>query len=246
MHMGANLHAKEINISERQGLELTSASRTKETREQNASSYNVIWSNPRKPRTAGRDGLSVQELKRIHAAGRFIFERGWAAVHVTVAAHHVDDEVSLRKTLREIKSRISDCQRRGGMKRQYSITVFEATCSTHAHILVAASPEAARLLRRISDSPKFSKFDDAGNAFIDTRKVTRRGIGSWCNYVSKEMSTWTRKTAGSHLPCYWRGRHRLEMGGDRVRLSRPLKADLERYGAIQAYHQTYAKRADKA
>lgn len=143
------------------------------------------------------------------------------AVFVTVEAHD-QDERTARALIRKVKSDICQLQARAGLPK-YCIEVLEAKHSVHSH-LIAVLP--------FEDAKRLENYSYGGN-------ITRRGIravtdmSGLTDYLLKEIVKPSPKPLG-------------EGGGDRVRLSKALRAELVAAGLIPAdVKSTYASRSLK-
>ena len=112
----------------------------------------------------------------------------------------------------------------------YSVAVFETKGGLHAHITFIGTRDVAR---RLQSSSVFA---------IDVRPVTDSN-GLVRKYLSKERTP--QAGYGREYLLGWRlkGSHRLEGGGDRVRLSRALERDAIEAGYVDAWQHTNARRS---
>ena len=113
----------------------------------------------------------------------------------------------------------------------YSVLTFETRGGLHAHIVFIGVPEIARRLRRA-----------VFGSFVEVSRVTDPG----ClvrKYLAKERTPQAGYRRNHLLGGRLKGSHRLDGGGDRVRLSRALERDAIEAGAVRPWRHTNAKRA---
>ena len=112
----------------------------------------------------------------------------------------------------------------------YSVITFEGRNGLHAHIVFIGTTEIAR---RLKASRQFG-------GVIDVRRVTDpHGL---FKYLAKERTPQAGYRREHVLGGRLNGSHRLEGGGDRVRLSRQLERDAIDFGYVKPWRHTYAKR----
>jgi hypothetical protein len=112
---------------------------------------------------------------------------------------------------------------------RYSLVVFETLPKLHAHIIFIGNREIAGALNR-----------SEACAGANVAPVTQvEGLAK--NYLVKErvpQASFGRTDLGGRI----RGSHKIEGGGDRVRLSRELERDAIGSGLIQDWQHTNGKR----
>jgi hypothetical protein len=111
----------------------------------------------------------------------------------------------------------------------YSALVFETRPKLHAHIVFVGNPEIAARLKRSEicqgcDVEPVSDPDGLSKSYLIKERTPQAG--------------YRRSDLGGRI----RGRHPIEGGGDRVRLSRELERDAIEAGLIQNWQHTNAKR----
>ena len=112
----------------------------------------------------------------------------------------------------------------------YSVITFEGRNGLHAHIVFIGTSEIAR---RLKASRQFG-------GVIDVRRVTDpHGL---FKYLAKERTPQAGYRREHVFGGRLNGSHRLEGGGDRVRLSRQLERDAIDFGYVKPWRHTYAKR----
>ncbi len=112
----------------------------------------------------------------------------------------------------------------------YNVTVFETRSAIHAHIIFIGNSSIAQRLRE-------SKFGSK----IEVAPVTNESDLA-LKYLAKERTPqagYRLTNLGGRLS----GSHRLEGGGDRVRLSRELERDAIDAGVIRPWIHTNARRS---
>jgi hypothetical protein len=114
----------------------------------------------------------------------------------------------------------------------YSVTVLETRGGLHAHIAFIGTRDIAG---RLQSSSAFEEL-------IDVRPVTDSN-GLVRKYLSKERTSQAGYGREHLLGGRLRGAHRLEGGGDRVRLSRALERDAIEAGYVDAWQHSNARRS---
>jgi hypothetical protein len=114
----------------------------------------------------------------------------------------------------------------------YSVAVLETRGGLHAHITFIGTREIAR---RLQSSSAFGEL-------IDVRPVTDSN-GLVHKYLSKERTPQAGYGREHLLGGRLKGSHRLEGGGDRVRLSRALERDAIEAGYVDAWPHSNARRS---
>jgi hypothetical protein len=179
-------------------------------------------------RTVALHGMTGPELNRLSDAVRFMelhcqAKRGlwWLHTHKGTA----------RYTVAAIQKRITRLQVEHGL-RPYSVTTFETRGGLHAHIAFIGNREIAERLKRST----------AFGEFIQVDRVTDPG-GVARAYLAKERTPQAGYRRQDVLGGRLRGSHRLDGGGDRVRLSRDLERDAISAGYVEPWHHTNARRS---
>jgi hypothetical protein len=180
-------------------------------------------------RTTAPHGMTSAEVRRLSGAVRFMDlyrKRGqsgfwWATTN----------KGTTRNLIGDVWKRIGKLQGRSGI-RQYSVTVFEASGGTHAHILFLGNEDIAR---RLKGSSIFGGLIHVAPVTDPTRLAQK--------YLTKERTP--QAAYGRQHACGGRirGSHRLEGGGDRVRLSRNLERDAVGAGYVDTWAHTNARRS---
>jgi hypothetical protein len=180
-------------------------------------------------RTVAKHGISGLEIERLDSAVRFMQKhcrsrraRLW---WVTV------NKGSTRNDIAAIQKRITRLQVVENLP-PYNATTFETRGGLHAHIIFIGNPEIARRLE------KSSAFGDIIKAtpVTDPDGLTRE-------YLAKERTPQAGYGREYMLGGRIKGSHRLEGGGDRIRLSRQLKQDAMRAGWVKPWQPTNARRS---
>lgn len=177
-------------------------------------------------RTVAPHGLTSAELKRLNGA-----------VHLMKRRVRIEGEIwwlttpkgSTRESIANIQKRITRLQ--GGQEfHRYTVLVFETRPQLHAHMILIGNLEIARALRR----SVFGR-DCCVERADDVDGLVKR-------YLAKERTPQAghlRSDLGGRLS----GSHRIEGGGDRVRLSRELARDAVEAGLVDEWRRTNAKRS---
>ena len=135
---------------------------------------------------------------------------------------------STRHEIAACQKSITRAQKACGLP-QYSAWVFETRSQLHAHFLFVGNRKVAAALRR-------SRLCIGA----EIKRVT--DIGGLKKYLAKERTPQAghkRRDLGGRIG----GSHRLEGGGDRVRLSRQLERDAIEAGLVDPWKHTNAKRS---
>jgi hypothetical protein len=192
-------------------------------------------------RTVARyaNGMSGHEIDRISKAAHFMRKFG-TPVFITTEDHDADER-SGRRLFSQVKNHTvkkqRDFQRELGRPfPAYWAEVLESEYAVHQHLIsvVPVGRFARRLIASLEASRLFGQNIKAKPAY-DVNELVR--------YLCKEATTQAHYAKGFSFhrnP----GAHRLgKGGGDRVRLSRSLEADLILGGEIERYRKTYVSRA---
>jgi hypothetical protein len=135
---------------------------------------------------------------------------------------------STRSEIAAIQKRITRLQDDHGLYG-YSAWIFETKPKLHAHIVFVGNPEIAAALKRSAvcrgcDVDFVSDPDGLAKNCLSKERTPQAGYG--------------RSDLGGRI----RGSHRIEGGGDRVRLSRELERDAIEAGLVNDWRHTNAKR----
>jgi hypothetical protein len=143
----------------------------------------------------------------------------------------------MRALIRDFKSDLARAQQRADLPACYYIEILEGKPAVHSNILFPLDgPNAARD-RRIASLLRSVKFQGDELDIQDARDAN-----GWLAYCSKERVTQARWVGGvGNLAKRLRGSHRLGAGGgDRLRLSKALMAQLLDEGLVRPYRRRYA------
>jgi hypothetical protein len=180
-------------------------------------------------RTVAKHGISGPEIERLDGAVRFMQKycqsrraRLW---WLTV------NKDSTRNEIAAIQKRTTRLQVLENLP-SYNVTTFETRGGLHAHIIFIGNHEVARRLENSA-------------AFGDIVKVAtvRNPDGLVRRYLVKERTPQSGYRREHMLGGRIGGSHRLEGGGDRVRLSRELKRHAIRAGWVMPWQPTNAMRS---
>jgi hypothetical protein len=136
-----------------------------------------------------------------------------------------------RSAIADLGKRITRLQSRYNLPA-YRVVVLETRGGLHAHMVFIGTGDIAGHLQ------KSSVF--AG--LIDVRPVTDAG-GLVRKYLSKERTPQAGYRREHMLGGRLKGSHRLEGGGDRVRLSRELERDAIEGGYVEPWRHSNARRS---
>jgi len=141
------------------------------------------------------------------------------------------DKGTVRSTISDIQKRITRLQIEHGL-RPYNVTTFETRGGLHAHIVFLGNREIAE---RLKSSTAFGEF-------IQVDPVTDP-VGLVREYLAKERTPQAGYARHHMLGGRLRGSHRLDGGGDRVRLSRDLERDAIDASYVEQWKHTNARRS---
>ena len=158
----------------------------------------------------------------------------------------------VRAMTRRVRSDVALRQRRAGMRRVLMTTVFEARDRKkrekfNSHI-VAVMPDVSARDKAINGLNGLSAYVGMAAGYSESSfPVFAEPVTKWApltTYLAKEATPQAAyrkgiRRVGGSIPLGARG-------GDRVVLSRDLRAALEQSGKIEPYRRTYAKRLPKA
>jgi hypothetical protein len=136
-----------------------------------------------------------------------------------------------RSTISNIQKRITRLQFEYGL-RPYRVTTFETRGGLHAHIVFLGNRE---IIERLKKSTAFGEFVRV-DAVTDPGRLARK-------YLAKERTPQAGYRRELLLGGRLRGSHRLDGGGDRVRLSRDLERDALSAGYVEPWQHTNARRS---
>jgi hypothetical protein len=136
-----------------------------------------------------------------------------------------------RAAIADIQKRITRLQVEHGL-RPYNATTFETRGGMHAHIAFIGNRE---IVERLKSSAAFGEFIQV-DPVTDPAGITRK-------YLAKERTPQAGYGREGMLGGRLRGSHRLDGGGDRVRLSRDLERDAIDAGYVERWQHTNARRS---
>jgi hypothetical protein len=179
-------------------------------------------------RTVAPHGITGAELNRLSDAVRFMqlhcqVGRGLWWLHTRKGTQ--------RYAIAAIQKRITRLQVEHGL-RPYNVTTFETRGGLHAHIAFIGNREIAGRLKRSTSFGEFIQVDPVSDPGGLARK-----------YLAKERTPQAGYRRERVLGGRLRGSHRLDGGGDRVRLSRDLERDAISAGYVEPWQHTNARRS---
>jgi len=180
-------------------------------------------------RTTAPHGITGPELERLSGSVRFLTlhcQGRRSALWLATTNKHAS-----RSAIADVWKRITRLQTKYDLPA-YSVAVLETRGGLHAHITFIGTRDIAR---RLQSSPVFT-------GQIDVRPVTDPN-GLARKYLSKERTPQAGYGREYMLGGRLKGSHRLEGGGDRVRLSRALERDAIEAGYVDAWQHSNARRS---
>jgi hypothetical protein len=180
-------------------------------------------------RTTALHGITGPELERLSGAVRFLTlhcQRRRSALWLATT-----NKGAARPAIADVWKRITRLQTKYDLPA-YSVAVLETRGGLHAHITFIGTRAIAR---RLQSSSVFGEL-------IDVRLVTDPN-GLARKYLSKERTPQAGYGREHLLGGRLKGSHRLEGGGDRVRLSRALERDAIEAGYVDAWQHSNARRS---
>jgi len=184
------------------------------------------------------NGLSKPEIERLSKAAHFMRRHG-TPIFITTEDHDAE-EGDARALFSKVKNHLVRIQRDFGQRIDqpvpaYYAEVLEGEYSVHHHLIgvVPVGRFARETIERLKSSQLYGDNLNAETAY-DVNRLVR--------YLSKEATTQAHYGLGGGFRRN-KGSHALgQGGGDRVRLSDALEADMIREGLIEPYRKTYASR----
>lgn len=190
-------------------------------------------------RTTAPHGQSPGEVDRVNGVVEALRSLKVSLFALTVAAHG-RPTAEIRRIVGEALRHIQQEQRRAGAPRVYWMSVWHADPRPHAHILAAFPPgEGMRRLKNVQDRPTFARHDRPGGGRCI--KV-QPALPDWVPYVLEERTP--QANFGDRKGRRRKGSHRLDGGGDRVRMSADLRADAIARGWVTDWKRTNARRSE--
>jgi hypothetical protein len=181
-------------------------------------------------RTVQPHGMSGPELERLAGAVHFMeahFHRQRAGLWLATT-----DKGTARAVIANIWKRITRQQRKHNLP-QYSVVVFEGAAGRlHAHITFTGNRDIGRHL----------KASAAFGSMVSVQPVTDLD-GLVRGYLAKERTPQAGYGRNHLLGGRLRGSHRLDGGGDRVRLSVALERDAIAARQIAPWEHSNARRS---
>jgi hypothetical protein len=171
-------------------------------------------------------------MKRLFAAA-FWIERQGEAVLLSTPGRADNDARAMRVLSDRLKSHYCRFSSLNELTPRW-VEVWETRPGLHSHIICGVPHDKARALRKSLLRSKLL-------AEVHARTVyDRQGL---VEYLFGEMSSTARFSSGRPMR---KGSYKLPGGGDRVRLSRALKAELLDANLIEQWPKTNARRVSKA
>jgi hypothetical protein len=176
--------------------------------------------------------MTGPELERLSGAVRFMQLHCWPSRGRRQRAlwWATVNKGSRRKLIADVQKRITRSQKLLGLP-PYNTTVFESRGGLHAHIVFIGNSEIAIRLQR---SAAF------GTSIVVEPVTDAEALVT--EYLAKERTPQAGYRRSHLLGGRIGGSHRLDGGGDRVRLSRDLERDAIEVGYVEPWVHTNAKR----
>lgn len=198
----------------------------------------VCRETPRRTVSEYENGLSQDEIKRCNNASKFL-ERTKLPLFWAVVG---DDTLNMqsgeaRREFDRFLRYLSQKQERKGFPK-YSITVLESSGGLHANIVFVGNEEIAKSLCR-----SFGNYMRSGYGQSKAMQPVTDIMSLATHYLSKERTTQANYALGWSSKTRVSGSHKIEGGGDRVRLSPALAAAAIADGFVEPWAKTRAKRA---
>jgi hypothetical protein len=181
-------------------------------------------------RTVAKHGITGREIKRLDGATHFMAKHCPRSGQLFFASVH---HASSRDLIANIQKRITKLQN-GADLPPYSVWVFENSGGLHAHIIFVGDSSGS-IANRLERSATFG-------ALLNVAPVTDLA-GLTREYLVKERTPQAGYQRQHVLGGRMKGSHRLEGGGDRVRLSRGLERDAIEAGHVDPWQHTNARRS---
>ena len=179
-------------------------------------------------RTIASHGLTRQELDRFSGAVKFM------GMHCQLSRGRLwwvsTKRGSSRTVISSLQKHITKLQNQHRLPA-YNAHMFEARGGLHAHIVFIGNADIAN---RLKASGKFDGIEVA-------RVINPDGLAR--EYLAKERTSQAGYRREHLLGGRLRGSHRLEGGGDRVRLSRDLERDAIEAGYVDNWQHSNARRS---
>lgn len=173
------------------------------------------------PRTIARyeNGLSRQEVERLCNSVRFMDKQGLPLLWAVIGDEALDlKSGEARREFSRFQSQLGQAQKRAGFP-QYSVQVLEVTGGLHANVVFIGDERLAKRLCR-----SFPGYMESGYGHGPGYSM-QPAYDPMClasRYLSKERTPQANYALGWNPQTRERGSHRMEGGGDRVRLSGAL------------------------
>jgi hypothetical protein len=180
-----------------------------------------------------KHGLSGPELAREINALHFLETSGLLCLWVVIGDELLDlPNKQAREVLDDFKRRIVREQKKAGLP-QYWLLVNECSGGFHTNIIFPAHSAMARKIRLWKTFQPYLKGKRAIQKVYNFNRLGRF-------YLGKERAPFVK--GGGRCGRRLQGSHKLEGGGDRVRISDALRMDAIAAGIIEPWLQTNAKR----
>lgn len=203
-------------------------------------------------RISAPNGLSHHERDLLTESLRYMRACGPCVFVSIQAGHRPDAENIVRRLTRKVRSDLAQLQRRAGMRRVLTTTVFEAlgrngSPKFNSHIVAVMPNALAREKAIVSLNRCRSYGHDVFD--VDGDLVLAKSVTDWSGlstYLLKEATPQAWFGAGKSFRRVGGSIRLGDLGGDRVVVSRALKSALICTGRIMPYLRSYARRMQRA
>ena len=197
-------------------------------------------------RTTAANGISHHEVDRLYGAATALRSSQSVLFAVTVAAHHLVT-AEIRRLVDEFIRQLEVEMERSGAPRRYWVAVWhvgdrDRGKMPYVHLTVAfPAGEGRRRLSRLQQRKTFTDHDRLPRTrCVHFRCITN--LEGWTAYQASERTP--QANYGNRRGRRRAGSHRLEGGGDRVRLSADLRHDAIEHGWVRDWKATNARRSE--
>lgn len=198
-------------------------------------------------RTIAGHGMTQWERRRVVDALDFMHRRR-ADGHLLFAT--VGDAVldlpsrEARAVIQRFASQTVTYAKRAGLP-PYWMVVLETEGGLHGHVVFVGRPTWADVFRAGAFAPYFERQEAIQPVPEFDRPTYGKGLQGLGTCLTKESTPQAAWSPGGLQRGRRRGSHRLDDGGDRVRLSKPLREDALSVNAIEPWTRTNAGRGRK-
>ncbi len=195
---------------------------------------------PTLTQTTAPHGLTSAEIARANSAVKHMLDGGHRLYYAVLGFPGLDfTRKDCEEFSRSLKNLLTTAQRRAGIPRHW-VELIEVEGGAHFNIIFPANREIVESLRK---SEKFALCTPFGKPILRIERAPT-ALNLVNVYLAKEATPQAKYALGAAIGKRRDGSHRLEGGGDRVRLSKALKADCSEAGRIEDWKRTYRDRVE--